>query len=257
MLQEPIPLPSDDIQEVSGTVGSLRILDGRVDVEYGLYEYGSERDEVVHITLDITLDQEDDLQQNMYVGFGFAADTMSGLVITCSPILVRTEDLEGGSVMQELTPRCHQWHGSGTNLYPRPPPDTDRGWHVTSVHGNATLVTLTFAGRVADVIRDANESRLSLDTSLRAIASIGQAAPDTGTPLMHASSRDRTPMILERLSAAIAISENAAQSIDGDIEEIGSAEIPPASNALFPYQLGWFSADLACAMLSALFWALH
>ena len=127
VLQEPIPLPSDDIQEVSGTVGSLRILDGRVDVEYGLYEYGSERDEVVHITLDITLDQEDDLQQNMYVGFGFAADTMSGLVITCSPILVRAEDLEGGSVMQELTPRCHQWHGSGTNLYPRPPPDTDRG----------------------------------------------------------------------------------------------------------------------------------
>ena len=214
---ELIPLPSDSIQEVEGTSGSLSILEGRVALNYGLYKYGSDKEEVVRITLDATFDPQDEDQEDTYVGFGFATDTMSGLVVTCSPQAVWTEDQDGTTVVQDLTSQCHQWRGFGTNLYPRSPLVTDGGWHVTSMSGNGTHVTYTLAGRVKDVLGGANESHVTSTTNLRAIAAIGRAAPDTGTPLMHASSRDRTPMFLGQLSAAANIKRsNVAEDVKVD-----------------------------------------
>ena len=245
---ELIPLPSEKIQEREGTSGSLSILEGRVMVNYGLHEYGKDKEEVVHITLDVIFDPQDDDHVDTYIGFGFATDTMSGLVVTCSPQAVWTDEQDRTSVVQELASQCHQWRGFGTNLYPRSPLDTDGGWHVTSTVGNGTHVTYSLAGRVEDVIGDADGSRLTSTTNLRAIAAIGRAAPDTGTPLMHASSRDRTPMFLGQLSAAAKFKGNATQRKDGEDDIVGLSDTASTSGGAIPYRVGSFIVVAASAM---------
>ena len=210
------PLTSNMIQEVQGTSGSLDILDGRVTVQYGLYEYGASREEVVHVALkNIPFDPEDEGQEITYVGFGFAKDTMSGLVITCAPHAVWA-----------VTTRCHQWRGSGTNLSPLV--TNKSGWHLTSTNGNGTHMSYTLAGRVQDVVGE-GELRLTSSTNLRAIAAIGRAAPDTGTPLMHASSRDRTPMILGQLSAAVNSKSGTTEGKSGEEGSSGSSALASAT----------------------------
>ncbi|CAB9500081.1 YHS domain-containing protein [Seminavis robusta] len=193
------PLPSDVIVNVGGTLGSLVLLNGRVTLNYGLYRYSNQDEEVVHIKLLNVpynpLDDED--EEHTYIGFGFATDTMSGLVMTCMP----SSQIDNDGNTTELFATCHQWRGLGTNLYPRALETDAGGWFLTNLEGNGTHLNYTLAGRVADVLDEAEtvEGRIDSDSNLRAIVAVGRAAPDTGTPLMH-TSRDRTPLVLDKLA---------------------------------------------------------
>jgi len=187
------PLPEGGVQAVEGTSGSLRILDGRVALDYGLFEYGDNvTEEVVHVEVAF-LNNDEEIS---YVGFGFAEDTMSGLVIVCVPHFNK----------------CEQWRGLGTNLYPRSPRETDQGWHVLDTKSNETHVIYALAGRVRDVIGTNKDDQMTSQTNLRAIAATGRATTDTGTPLMHSSSRDRTPLFLNELSSAVTAKANVVSA---------------------------------------------
>jgi YHS domain-containing protein len=199
------PLPgSTTIVEVDGTTDSFEILQGRVTVEYGLYYYYSQPQdlEVIHVHLNNVRfnPQEEEDDEHIYVGFGFATDTMSGLIITCAPSAEFEATTDGSIVLQELTATCHQWRGFGTNLYPRALETDAGGWFLASLEGNGTHVNYTLAGRSSDVLEETVAGRITPDTNLRAIFALGRAAPDTATPLMHTST-DRTPMVLDKLAA--------------------------------------------------------
>jgi len=171
------PLPSGSMMEVEETVGSLEILEGRVTVAYGLYEYGEEKEQVVHIQLqNVPFDPEDEDQANSYIGFGFAENTMSGLVMTCAPLV------EGDTTVAT----CHQWRGQGTNLIPRSLTTDAGGWFLESLQSNGTHLNFTYVGRVQDVVGSNDGKSLTATTNLRAICAIGRAAPGSGNPLVCA-----------------------------------------------------------------------
>jgi YHS domain-containing protein len=196
------PLPSSTIVGVEYTMDSFEVLQGRVIVEYGLYYY-SRIDEVIHVHLNNVRfnPQEEEDDEHTYIGFGFATDTMSGLIVTCAPSAEFEATTDGSIVLKELTATCHQWRGFGTNLYPRALETDPGGWFLTSLEGNGTHVNYTLAGRVSEVLEETVAGRVTPSTNLRAILALGRAAPDTATPLMHTST-DRTPMVLEKLAAA-------------------------------------------------------
>lgn len=236
------PLPSSMV-EVDGTSGSLEILEGRVTVEYGLYTTpgSTQKEEVVQIQLlNVPFDPEDDA---MYVGFGFATDTMSGLIMTCAPSVDESTD--------ELTATCHQWRGLGTNLYPRSLVTDAGGWFLTLLEGNGTHVNYTLAGRTSDVFDIEGDGLLTADTNLRAICALGRFAPDTGTPLMH-TSRDRTPMVLDRLTAAAVDGSSSEKSGKGEEEGVPATATSLESSAVMRAK-GLAAMALLGVIMSCLF----
>ena len=184
----PEALPARRSWSPLSTQQSIKILQGRVDVTYQLFQH--EGTEIVSIQL-----QNVALQDNSYIGFAFAENTMTGLVMTCAP-QVRSKN--------RVTAKCHQWRGRGTNLYPLYPTEDAGGWFLTGIQIknqiNGTHVDYTFSGRVADVVQ-AHGKRTDRPLSskhLRVICAIGRSAPGSGTPLIH-QARDRMSFRLEGL----------------------------------------------------------
>lgn len=185
------PLPSGSVTAVPGTTGTLEVLEGRVNVAYELLQYGE--DPVIQVQLqNVEVLNDDDDDEPWYVGFGFAPDTMSGLIMTCTPRL---------DTLDEFSVTCQQWRGLGTNLYPRNLVVDAGGWILERAESNGTHVDYTFVGRAEDVLSE--DASVTTETHLRAILAVGRAAPDTGTPLMH-TSRDRTVVVFDQLATAIA-----------------------------------------------------
>jgi len=172
------PLPAKELwKPAEGSVsGSGTVLEGRVTVEYGLYHHsGSE-------IISVNLNNVNFASMETYVAFGFASHVMSGLVISCAP---RT-----GTSRNDVTAKCQQWRGQGTNLIPLDTRSDAGGWFLTGVASNSTHFNYTFAGRVHDVINMDEADGMSLlgtdgGRSLRAICAIGRSAADSGTPLIH------------------------------------------------------------------------
>ena len=191
------PISADKFSSlVPGTDGAVDILDGRVRVAYELLHYGNDFQEIIKIHLqNVPAFQEDG--EHSYIGFGFAEETMTGLIMTCSP-------RRNGTT--EVTARCQQWRGRGTNLYPLSAADPG-GWSMESIEGTdgGSHVNLTLVGRARDVVPAIGYGGQKLFPSLmnmRAICAVGRAAADdSGNPLMH-SSQDRTVMDLSQLATA-------------------------------------------------------
>lgn len=222
------PLPSYLVVGVDGTAGTLGILEGRVTLNYGLFHYAVEKEEVVRINLlNVPFDPLEENQEHSYIGFGFSAETMTGLIVTCSPSVDWDVDKEGNAVIGNLTAACHQWRGSGTNLYPRSLLADAGGWFLESFEGNETHVNYTLAGRTRDVVEDVAGDRLTADTNLRAICALGRTSPDAATPLMH-TSRDRTPVVLQKLAAAAGSTTQKSGTGDAAaVEKSNAASIAP------------------------------
>lgn len=225
------PLPDGPVTAVPGTAGSLEILGGRVSVNYGLFMYGDEDEEeqVIQIELqNVEFDLED--EEDSYIGFGFAPSTMSGLVMTCSPRYDADAD--------EVTALCHQWRGLGTNLYPRELVNDAGGWFLQGLESDGTFLNFTLVGRTEDVMSQGDGS----SAQLRAICALGRAAPDSGTPLMH-TSQDRTPMILNELTTAMArvSTENELQATSSSAKGTPGGMIWGwASMSIMILFLNWF-----------------
>lgn len=211
------PLSTGFVAPVENTAGSVEILEGRVALEYELFHYSAvDEEEVVHVSLSVPYDPQD--EEHAYVGFGFSMDTMTGLIMTCTPHLDdwRLADDTGKTEgLGNLTATCHQWRGEGSNLYPRSLLTDAGGWFLQSVVGSGTHVTYTLAGRVADVVAG---GRLAADTNLRAICALGRSAPDTSTPLMH-TSRDRTALVLDQLASGAPKSDTTQKNGNADKTE--------------------------------------
>jgi hypothetical protein len=227
-------LPEQDLWiPVDGSNGIMSVLNDRVQVAYKLFRHDSnDQDEgnnnnndlggieatrvqeIVEIQLlnveynidDYADSSGDNNNMDAYIGFAFAKDTMSGLVITCSI---------GAGVDAESA--CKQWQGKGTNLYPISNSNGNGGgWLVTGVAGNGTHTNFTLAGRVMDVVQSGSTQQqeqqqqtpsfLSPDSSnLRAIISIGRSPSDTRNPLQHFP-RDREAFQLDGLAAGMPLS---------------------------------------------------
>mmetsp|Transcript_19331 Transcript_19331/g.34780 ORF Transcript_19331/g.34780 Transcript_19331/m.34780 type:complete len:649 (-) Transcript_19331:324-2270(-) len=180
------PLPNAPVSPVPKTAGSLEILEGRVTISYEIFAYGDKQEEVVHVQLQ-NVEFDMDGEENQYIGFGFAADTMSGLIMTCSPRFDQNTE--------ETSAVCHQWRGRGTNLYPLDLVNDAGGWILDDIVTDGRYVNLTIIGRMMDVMS------VESPVPVRAICALGRAA--SGMPLIH-TSRDRTSMILDQLTNAFA-----------------------------------------------------
>jgi len=164
---EPLPDMSE-LQPVGGTAGTVNVLDSRIRINYELHKASNE-EEIVVITLEGV-----EVEEESYVGFGFAKSTMSGLILTCS--MDETGNVDPGD--------CKQWRGLGTNLWPLSRDDPG-GWHVLSIDSDGAFVNFTLAGRVVDVVEAQDGSGLLQPDNLRAIVAVGDSPADSGNPLQH------------------------------------------------------------------------
>jgi hypothetical protein len=215
------PLPARELwNSVPGAAGVIDVLEGRVRITHQLFE--SQGEEIVQIQLQNVMAISD----NTYVGFGFAADVMNGLVITCAPQMSNASD------NSMATATCHRWRGFGTNLYPLHE-ETDAGaWFLTETVGNGTHVNYTLSGRFAEVV--SNDALLS--SSLRAICAVGQSAPDTGTPLIH-QARDRAAFQIDELLASNGATSNGPKvvSVQTSSSQLSTLSVYTAFAAVFSF----------------------
>lgn len=164
--------------------GSVTILDGRVTVEHELFRHDAA--EIISIGIyNVAFGSHE-----TYIAFGLAESVMNGLVISCAPRI--------GVSNIEVTAKCHQWRGQGTNLLPRNARTDAGGWFLTSVTSNGTHFNYTFAGRIHEVTDLYEGDTRSSDgiSVLRGICAIGRSTPDSGTPLIH-QARDRAGFSLQ------------------------------------------------------------